>query len=51
MSRMFHAYLLLSNEYYRLLVQSEAQYGFEPDKLNVRFEAFVSIAAAMIWLA
>ncbi len=29
LSRMFHAYLLLSNEYYRLLVQSEAQYGFD----------------------
>lgn len=29
LSRMFHSYLLLSNEYYRLLVQSEAQYGFD----------------------
>jgi hypothetical protein len=29
LSRMFHAYLLLLNEYYRLLVQSEAQYGFD----------------------
>lgn len=29
LTRMFHAYLLLSNEYYRLLVQSEAQYGFD----------------------
>ena len=29
LSRMFHAYLLLQNEYYRLLVQSEAQYGFD----------------------
>lgn len=29
LSSMFHAYLLLSNEYYRLLVQSESQYGFD----------------------
>ncbi|RQT27081.1 hypothetical protein [Burkholderia contaminans] len=29
LTRMFHAYLLLLNEYYRLLVQSEAQYGFD----------------------
>ncbi|NLR73689.1 hypothetical protein [Leeia aquatica] len=29
LTRMFHTYLLLSNEYYRLLVQSEAQYGFD----------------------
>ena len=29
LARMFHAYLLLLNEYYRLLVQSEAQYGFD----------------------
>ena len=29
LDRMFHAYLLLMNEYYRLLVQSEAQYGFD----------------------
>lgn len=29
LARMFHAYLLLSNEHYRLLVQSEAQYGFD----------------------
>lgn len=29
LSRMLHAYLLLQNEYYRLLVQSEAQYGFD----------------------
>lgn len=29
LSRMFHAYLLLLNQYYRLLVQSEAQYGFD----------------------
>jgi len=29
LTRMFHAYLLLSNEYYRLLVQSESQYGFD----------------------
>lgn len=29
LSRMFHTYLLLMNEYYRLLVQSEAQYGFD----------------------
>jgi len=27
--RMLHAYLLLLNQYYRLLVQSEAQYGFD----------------------
>ncbi|MDB0567600.1 hypothetical protein AB6Q13_23825 [Ralstonia solanacearum] len=27
--RMLHTYLLLLNEYYRLLVQSEAQYGFD----------------------
>lgn len=29
LSRMFHSYLLLSNEYYRLLVQNESQYGFD----------------------
>lgn len=29
LTRMFHTYLLLLNEYYRLLVQSEAQYGFD----------------------
>ncbi len=29
LTRMFHAYLLLGNEYYRLLVQSEVQYGFD----------------------
>jgi len=29
LSRMFHSYLLLANEHYRLLVQSEAQYGFD----------------------
>ncbi len=29
LSRMFHSYLLLSNEYYRLLVQNEGQYGFD----------------------
>lgn len=29
LTRMFHAYLLLSNEHYRLLVQSETQYGFD----------------------
>jgi hypothetical protein len=29
LARMFHAYLLMLNEYYRLLVQSEAQYGFD----------------------
>lgn len=29
LSRMFHTYLLLLNQYYRLLVQSEAQYGFD----------------------
>ncbi|PTT40970.1 hypothetical protein DBR23_07130 [Acidovorax sp. HMWF018] len=29
LSRMLHAYLLLQNEYYRLLVQSESQYGFD----------------------
>ncbi|MFD2448561.1 hypothetical protein ACFSQE_09065 [Vogesella fluminis] len=29
LTRMFHAYLLLMNEHYRLLVQSEAQYGFD----------------------
>lgn len=29
LARMFHAYLLLSNEHYRLLVQSETQYGFD----------------------
>ena len=29
LTRMFHTYLLLANEYYRLLVQSEAQYGFD----------------------
>jgi hypothetical protein len=29
LSRMFHSYLLLLNEYYRLLVQSEEQYGFD----------------------
>lgn len=29
LTRMFHAYLLLLNEHFRLLVQSEAQYGFE----------------------
>ncbi|WP_047249834.1 hypothetical protein [Chromobacterium subtsugae] len=29
LTRMFHTYLLLSNEYYRLLVQNEAQYGFD----------------------
>ena len=29
LSRMFHSYLLLSNEYYKFLVQSEAQYGFD----------------------
>ncbi|WP_052862701.1 MULTISPECIES: hypothetical protein [Delftia] len=28
-SRMLHAYLLLANEYYRLLVQGEMQYGFD----------------------
>ncbi|MGF6404615.1 hypothetical protein QF020_002301 [Pseudomonas frederiksbergensis] len=27
--RMFHAYLLLQNQYYRLLVQSEEQFGFD----------------------
>ncbi len=29
LSRMLHIYLLLQNEYYRLLVQSESQYGFD----------------------
>lgn len=29
LTRMFHSYLLLLNEYYRLLVQSESQYGFD----------------------
>ncbi|MCA8253203.1 hypothetical protein LGM89_08010 [Burkholderia sp. AU31624] len=29
LTRMFHTYLLLLNEHYRLLVQSEAQYGFD----------------------
>lgn len=29
LSRMLHVYLLLQNEYYRLLVQSESQYGFD----------------------
>ncbi len=29
LSRMFHTYILLLNQYYRLLVQSEAQYGFD----------------------
>lgn len=29
LSRMFHTYLLLMNQYYRLLVQSEAQFGFD----------------------
>lgn len=29
LARMFHTYLLLLNEYYRLLVQGEAQYGFD----------------------
>lgn len=29
LTRMFHSYLLLLNEYYRLLVQSEGQYGFD----------------------
>lgn len=29
LARMLHAYLLLLNEYYRLLVQSETQYGFD----------------------
>ncbi|MCR6741056.1 hypothetical protein NVV56_19400 [Aeromonas dhakensis] len=29
LSRMFHAYLLLLNQHYRLLVQSETQYGFD----------------------
>lgn len=29
LSNMFHCYLLLLNEYYRLLVQSESQYGFD----------------------
>lgn len=29
LARMFHAYLLLQNEYYRLLVQGETQYGFD----------------------
>ncbi|WP_439670774.1 Adenosine deaminase [Cupriavidus necator] len=29
LARMFHAYLLLLNEHYRLLVQGEAQYGFD----------------------
>lgn len=29
LTRMFHAYLLLQNEYYRLLVQGETQYGFD----------------------
>ncbi|CAN0617975.1 conserved protein of unknown function [Burkholderia multivorans] len=29
LARMFHAYLLLLNGHYRLLVQSEAQYGFD----------------------
>ncbi|WP_121372515.1 hypothetical protein [Pseudomonas aeruginosa] len=28
-SRMFHTYLLLLNQYFRLLVQSETQYGFD----------------------
>ena len=27
--RMYHAYLLLQNQYYRLLVQSEEQFGFD----------------------
>lgn len=29
LTRMFHTYLLLSNEHYKLLVQSETQYGFD----------------------
>lgn len=29
LSRMFHTYILLLNQYYRLLVQSETQYGFD----------------------
>lgn len=29
LTQMFHAYLLLLNEHYRLLVQSEQQYGFD----------------------
>lgn len=29
LERMFHTYLLLLNQYYRLLVQGEAQYGFD----------------------
>ena len=29
LERMFHTYLLLSNEFHRLLVQSEDQYGFD----------------------
>lgn len=29
LTRMFHTYLLLLNEYYRLLVQNEAHYGFD----------------------
>lgn len=36
LAQMFHAYLLLSNQYYRLLVQSESQYGFDQfQKLTV----------------
>lgn len=29
LERMFHCYILLQNEYYRLLVQSEEQFGFD----------------------
>jgi len=29
LERMFHCYLLLQNQYYRLLVQSESHYGFD----------------------
>ncbi|WP_242200294.1 MULTISPECIES: hypothetical protein [unclassified Pseudomonas] len=29
LERMFHCYLLLQNQYYQLLVQSETQYGFD----------------------
>lgn len=29
LTRMFHAYVLLSNDYYKLLVQGESQFGFD----------------------
>lgn len=29
LERMFHSYILLQNQYYRLMVQSEAQFGFD----------------------